>query len=39
LTRFPELAERALEGEAIIIAREGKSAVHLVPIRECDTPR
>jgi prevent-host-death family protein len=33
------LVERALEGEEIIIARAGKPAVRLVPIRESDTPR
>ena len=36
---LPEWVERALEGEEIIIARAGKPAVRLVPIRESDAPR
>ena len=38
-TQLPKLVERALEGEEVIIARAGKPAVRLVPIRESDTPR
>jgi prevent-host-death family protein len=38
-TRLPELVARASEGEEIIIARAGKPAVRLVPIRETDRPR
>ena len=34
-----KLVERALEGEVIIIARAGRPAVRLMPIRESDTPR
>lgn len=36
---LPELVERALEGEEIIISRAGKPGVRLVPIRESDAPR
>jgi prevent-host-death family protein len=32
-TRLPELVERALEGQEIIIAQAGKPMVRLVPIR------
>jgi prevent-host-death family protein len=38
-TQLSKLVERALEGEEVIIARAGKPAVRLVPIRESDTPR
>lgn len=38
-TRLSRLVERALEGEEVIIARAGKPAVRLVPIRESDKPR
>ena len=38
-TRLPELVARAFEGEEIIIARAGKPAVRLVPVRETDRPR
>jgi len=38
-TQLSKLVERALEGEEVIIARAGKPAVRLVPIRESDKPR
>ena len=38
-TQLSRLVERALEGEEVIIARAGKPAVRLVPIRESDKPR
>jgi prevent-host-death family protein len=38
-TRLSELVRRACEGEEIVIARAGKPAVRLVPIREIDRPR
>jgi prevent-host-death family protein len=38
-TRLSEMVARAVEGEEIIIARAGKPAVRLVPIRETDRPR
>jgi prevent-host-death family protein len=38
-TQLSKLVERALQGEEVIIARAGKPAVRLVPIRESDTPR
>jgi prevent-host-death family protein len=37
--RLSELVDRALEGEEIVIARAGKPAVRLVPIREGVAPR
>ena len=33
------LVDRALEGEEIILSREGKPAVRLVPLREGEAPR
>ncbi len=38
-TQLSRLVERALEGEDVIIARAGKPAVRLVPIRKSDKPR
>jgi prevent-host-death family protein len=38
-TRLPKLVERALQDEEIIIARDGKAAVRLVPLREGNRPR
>jgi prevent-host-death family protein len=38
-TQLSRLVERALEGEEVIIARAGKPAVRLVPIRGSDKPR
>ncbi|WP_435020907.1 type II toxin-antitoxin system Phd/YefM family antitoxin [Tundrisphaera sp. TA3] len=38
-SRLPELVERAMGGEEVIIAREGLPAVRLVPIRADDSPR
>ncbi len=38
-TRLSKLVERALEGEEVIIARAGKPAVRLVPVREDTSPR
>jgi prevent-host-death family protein len=38
-TQLSKLVERALEGEEVTIARAGKPAVRLVPIRESDKPR
>jgi prevent-host-death family protein len=38
-THLSKLVERALEGEEVIIARAGKPAVRLVPIRGSDKPR
>lgn len=33
------LVDRALDGEEIILSREGKPAVRLVPLREGEAPR
>jgi prevent-host-death family protein len=38
-TQLSKLVERALEGEEVIIARAGKPAVRLVPIRESNKAR
>jgi prevent-host-death family protein len=33
-TNFSKLVERALQGEDVVVARNGKALVRLVPIRE-----
>jgi prevent-host-death family protein len=33
-THFSKLVERALQGEEIVVARNGKSLVRLVPVQE-----
>jgi prevent-host-death family protein len=38
-TKLSELVRDALEGEIVIIARHGKPAVRLVPVKEADEVR
>lgn len=38
-SNLPELVERAIRGEDVLIARAGMPVVRLVPIAEDDSPR
>jgi antitoxin (DNA-binding transcriptional repressor) of toxin-antitoxin stability system len=37
--KLPELIDRALEGEAVVITRDGHAVAELKPIRPSPTPR